>query len=613
MESAHLTKAHEHVRNAATATFGNSIATAGTEHELAASAFHDAAEDTHNAEALRILSLLEGHHHRLATLIKEPPRKKAKERVTTSEDPEAATTSPPPKGSASRTASPSTTSPTRAPSRRRLPQSSIASNLAEKRGIPGARRSTPSNAPVSVTNALAGRNETPSTPVRDLLERQSRQAEASKRNDSSARDEAPARQEVTSPSDEGFRRFYSAFGGVISAISAPLAFTSLPLNPISPTSAADAPPSPTKEKGNKSTTQSPEAPRTVRSSIPDLASLISKPALRALQEDGSAPLGPFANNESFYFVPTSGGTTSYASILQAQNAQHHAAQNPHLHSINEGEIENSGSGLKGSSHEEFVDARESVAPPSPTAPRHQNPRSRGKTNTAAVTTARTIAAGHGTGRKTMEELALENETLKTLVDKQSKRLSMWETTSQSSYNALAQSFRARSGPRPGSDPSALAQAFSTTGSTSNSNSHSHAIPAPLSPSIIPTTVTTTTPASPSSPPPSPLVAHQRIADLEAQIASQTAQISALASDKAQLARQSEKHALVLGRYREQWERLKAGARRKEVERRERAVGGVGAGAGEAKGKAKGKEEAEGDGDGGEEDVVEAEEPGFGKA
>ena len=50
MESAHLTKAHEHVRNAATATYGNSIATAGAEHELAASAFREAAQDTHNDE-----------------------------------------------------------------------------------------------------------------------------------------------------------------------------------------------------------------------------------------------------------------------------------------------------------------------------------------------------------------------------------------------------------------------------------------------------------------------------------------------------------------------------------------------------------------------------------
>jgi hypothetical protein len=50
MESAALTKAHEHVRTAATATFDNRVATAGQEHDLAATAFHEAVQDTHNRE-----------------------------------------------------------------------------------------------------------------------------------------------------------------------------------------------------------------------------------------------------------------------------------------------------------------------------------------------------------------------------------------------------------------------------------------------------------------------------------------------------------------------------------------------------------------------------------
>jgi hypothetical protein len=50
MESAALTKAHEHVRTAATATFDNRVATAGQEHDHAATAFHEAVQDTHNAE-----------------------------------------------------------------------------------------------------------------------------------------------------------------------------------------------------------------------------------------------------------------------------------------------------------------------------------------------------------------------------------------------------------------------------------------------------------------------------------------------------------------------------------------------------------------------------------
>jgi hypothetical protein len=50
MESSALTKAHEHVRTAATATFDSRVAIAGQEHDLAAGAFHEAVQDTHNAE-----------------------------------------------------------------------------------------------------------------------------------------------------------------------------------------------------------------------------------------------------------------------------------------------------------------------------------------------------------------------------------------------------------------------------------------------------------------------------------------------------------------------------------------------------------------------------------
>lgn len=439
-----------------------------------------------------------------------------------------------------------------------------------------------------------------------MLERQSRKADTSKQRDTPQ----PPKQEergtkasppVSSPTEDNFRRFYSAFGGVISAISAPLAFTSLPLNPTPPAPAPDPPLRENKTSKSKSMSrnQSPEAARTVKSSEPDLASLISKPALRALREDSNARLGPV--NESFYLVPTSGGTVSYANILQNPNAPHHphhAAQDPRLDSIDEGDNE-SGSGLKSSSHEEFVDARESVGPPSPTTPRR--PRSRG-TTTGGVTTARTIAAGRGTGLKTMEELALENETLKQLVDKQAKRLSMWETTSQSSYKALAQSFRARKFP---SDPAALAQALSF-----GSNAVP-ALPSPTTPPLppIPPQFQQSPPAGPSTHPtqPDPEIT-KRIAELEAQLADQTAKLSELKSNNEQLTRQNEKNSQVLGRYREQWEKLKAGARRKEQERRDRKLADLKTG--EA---ARESESGDGDPNGEVDEVLETEEAGFGKA
>ncbi|KAL1606563.1 hypothetical protein SLS60_003968 [Paraconiothyrium brasiliense] len=580
MESAPLIRAQEHVRNASAATYAGDLARAGQEHELAAAAFHESLSCTTNAESLRLIALLENNHRTHARRVKEPPRKTERKKLeATSEPTDPTTASPPPKNLAARAASPpaSTTSPTRAPSRRRLPQSSIASNLAEARGI-GPRRGTPSNASVSVTNALAGRNEHASTPVRDML---SRKAETTKRNESQPSPKqqekaATTTQSTSSATEEGFRRFYSAFGSVMSAITPPLAFTALPLT-LSPTTPNPEPPiKEVKHSKSRSRNHSPEAVRTVKSSEPDLAALISKPALRALREDGSAPLRP---NESFYLVPTSGGTVSYANILQNPNAPrhpHHAAQDPHLASIDE--ADNESSGLRGSSHEEFVDARETVGPPSPTASRR--PRSREHTSTGTnVTAMRTIPAGRGSGLKTFEEISLENETLKATVDKQAKRLSMWETTSQSSYNALAQSFRARKTP---SDPTALAQALAM-----GANAIPHPLPSP-------------TAVSSASTQPDPHLA-KRLAELEAQVAERNAKMDELTKDNEKLERENKKNAEVLGRYRDQWEKLKAGARKRDMEKRAAKTKAASEGAKEDE-----KVEEE-------EEVVETEEPGFGKA
>ncbi|KAH7408492.1 hypothetical protein DE146DRAFT_675527 [Phaeosphaeria sp. MPI-PUGE-AT-0046c] len=518
-----------------------------------------------DTKALRILSLLEDHHRKLAGLIKEAPRKD--KQSSAAQTPDSTTKAALSKSSAAKSPSSSTASTTPPSSRRRLPQSSIASNLAEKRGIPTARRTTSGTA-VNVAGAIGSREEQGATPVRDLLAQQSRKAEASRSKEAATSKPSPVPpQPASPPAEDNFRRFYSAFGGVISAISAPLAFTSLPLNPTPPTPVAE-PPKEDKAKG-KSRTRSPEASRTVKSSVPDLAALISKPALRALREDGTATLGP---NESFYLVP---GTASYASILQNKKEQ-----SQHMGSIEEG----SGS-MKGSSHEEFVDAREDVGPPSPTKARHARTRSG-----SGVTPQRSIPAGRGAGLKTMEELALENETLKTLVDKQAKRIQMWELNSQNSFNVLAQSFRARGSSRMSSDPSALAHALSQG---------SNAVPALPSPPI-----PTSQPTSPGPQPDSD--ATRRIADLEALLASQTAKVNDLMGNNEHLAKQNEKNNQVIGRYREQWEKLKAGARKKEQERRERRVTELKAGEA-AKDSESGDAEGDVDGD------LEVEEPGFGKA
>lgn len=423
-----------------------------------------------------------------------------------------------------------------------------------------------------------GRDGRPSTPVRPLPTQQSHKAETTGSRDSTKQSRTTASQPASPPADDNFRRFYSAFGGVINALSAPLAFTSLPLVPPAPQPVAE-PAKQEKASKTKSRAQSPEAARTVKSSVPDLAALISQPALRALREDGAPPLGP---NESFYLVPTTGGAVTYASVLRDPNA----APNTQLDAIDEA----SGS-MKGSSHEEFVDARENVGPPSPT---RRRPNSRGNPG-PGVTSQRSIPAGRGAGLKTLEELALENETLKSVIDKQAKRIQMWELNSQNSFNALAQSFRTRGPGRNSSDPNALAHALAQGAS---------AVPALPSPPILGHIQ-----QSPTSPNPSNMApdAAKRIADLEALLASQAAKVNDLMSNNEQLAKQNERNSQVLGRYREQWEKLKAGARKKEQERRERRIAQVKSEEA-AKDSESGDASADVDGDADLE-----QEPGFGKA
>jgi hypothetical protein len=110
---------------------------------------------------------------------------------------------------------------------------------------------------------------------------------------------------------------------------------------------------------------------------------------------------------------------------------------------------------------------------------------------------------------------------------------------------------------------------------------------------------------PSSPASTSDAERKRIAELESLLASQSSHLAALEAEKEQLRHTNEKHALVIGRYREQWEKLKAGARKKEQERRERRVEEL------KKGEPlKDSESGEATGEG--EEVMD-EEPGFGKA
>ncbi len=135
-------------------------------------------------------------------------------------------------------------------------------------------------------------------------------------------------------------------------------------------------------------------------------------------------------SESFYVVPTTGGTISYAEIMnradreQARGLRHHR-QTSNLSNISE---------------DDFVDAQSTILPNNRTSSR----------DTAGGGGPSRFARRGGGGAaekeakvngKTMEELALENQALKHLSDTLSRRLHVFEMSAQTSSAALAQSIR----------------------------------------------------------------------------------------------------------------------------------------------------------------------------
>lgn len=205
-------------------------------------------------------------------------------------------------------------------------------------------------------------------------------------------------------SDEPFQKFYATFEGFFSKLSAPLAFAGLPLNVEEPQAQAQTVRA-TDKPGPSSSASKPEERATAE---PNFTKIYSKAALRAVNDEYGGPHGgPFGGAESFYVVPTTGGTISYADILA--RAQHQR-QNPSDN--NDDQLD-----------DEFVDARETPQPASPTLNRRPKP-----------------------GTKTMEELTLENEALRALADHLSKRLVEFEMGAQTSSLALQRSIRAMQSP-----------------------------------------------------------------------------------------------------------------------------------------------------------------------
>lgn len=292
--------------------------------------------------------------------------------------------------------------------------------------------------------------------------------------------------------EEPFQRFYSTFEGLISKISAPLAFAGLPLG----TDANQA--ESTKRKSSAETRldrQQVISDRHSTSTEPDVSKIFSKAALRAVRDGTNG--APNTTAESFYVVPTTGGTVSYAGILSRAEKE---AQRNGFEEVDE----------------DFVDARETPSPEM----RHSmtGAKSRVARGAEKLTSLQ--------NPKTLEELQMENQALKHLSDTLSKRLHMWEVNAQSSSMALQQSIRAMHHlPSP----------------------EHHPLPAPPGGSAA------TSPIAPLSAGPSLTDHEQRIRELEELVRTSENELG-------QAGRENEKLRNVLGRYRERWEKLKEGAK-----------------------------------------------------
>ncbi|EEQ84638.1 uncharacterized protein BDCG_07907 [Blastomyces dermatitidis ER-3] len=578
MESSPLTLAHSHARNALFETRKSNPVAASEEHDLAAGEFSTAAQGTLDPDALRTLQLLEKHHKRLAEILRfqhEHPVASCPESVNS--PPSTLSTAQHIKfisegvgGGSSSVAAPSlenTHQPPRLPTQHRSPQrdtSSIASNLASARGIPShPPRGSLVSPTVSAQNAGA---QMAGAPLRTRLEDTSLDtvnaelkalpSMSSRRKPSWAPtaisptdivDQQAVPPEPTEtrrlgfgfPKDESFQRFYSTFEGLISKLSGPLAFASLPLgiDPASQKSGADT-----------KLDRSPASADTTShfTEQPDVNKLVSGAALRALRgrEGSNGSAGHTNPAESFYVVPTAGGTISYAGILS--RAEKEARRNS----------------LGDSHDDDFVDARENPLPPESSATATASNRDRKATGGrrrggagGALERSTAQAAPHP-NTKTLEELQMENQALKHLSDTLSKRLHMWEVNAQSSSLALQQSLKAMQHQSASSPARQLSPMSSATPQVSHAQGTQSTSPLPPAEGA----AAGLQPSSRAG----PGADAARLMELEERARRSERELQ-------RVGRENEKLRDVVGRYRDRWEKLKEGAR----VRREGGNGGGG--------------------------------------
>ncbi|KAL2865602.1 uncharacterized protein BJX67DRAFT_357584 [Aspergillus lucknowensis] len=540
MEAAPLTLAHTHARNAVLESRKSNPVAASEEHDLAAGEFATAAQSTRDREALRMLHLLEQHHKKLAQILRfqhenPPSEPEASATVgltlqalpTESAVPKTDTQQQPPKLSG-------------APHLIKRESSALATNLASARGIPAQpRRSSPVSPTLSSQQAGAKMTDGPAkirtsesrlrgTQISGQKGRVSR-ASSQKQpwspptgspTDITSQQFVPAGAgESTrhsyqhSTNDEPFQRFYSTFEGLISKISAPLAFAGLPLGSDTNSATSATRKSSAETKVDR---QTAVLNRAVSSAEPDISRIFSRAALKAVREStsGAGGMGTGNTAESFYVVPTTGGTVSYAGILTR------GGKDTRRSSLDEGD-------------DDFVDAKESPSSPETLQSSKNKEKGKGKTSRGNDKLTSLQPA------KTLEELQMENQALRHLSDTLSKRLHMWEVNAQSSSMALQQSLKAMH--------------HQSIQSPENNPQPASAVPSP-------TTGLSAAPAAPTE-------QDQRIKELEEIIQRSEKKLE-------QAGRENKKLHTMIGQYRDRWDRLKENAKARRAGS-EAGAGGVG--------------------------------------
>ena len=404
---------------------------------------------------MRILNLLEQHHKKLGQILKSRHEAASSDQQTHSTIEKLQTPQADPSTAETNVKEVSTQSagsetaqkPPRLPRASRRPgrdlSSSIASNLATARGIPGnqqrrgvlvspslsAQHAGGRFANEQATSKQGSDNVRPSGVAgKDFFTSQELMHKPSWTPPTSSpeQEDQPEDEVTKSSSDAPFQHFYNTFESLMSKLSAPLAFAGLPLMTTAALSTTLPAAKPAAATSN-ATSKDHKAPAPVISTTEeslDYSQLISQAALRAVR-DGVPSVNPA---ESFYVVPTEGGMASYSAIIQRTARDVSNRHNRQLSNISE-------------DNDDFVDARETVPSPITADSSAHGTAAHSRRGSARPGAAGKAADVPKVAGKTMEELALENETLRQYLDNTSKRLRVFELAAQSSSAALAQSIR----------------------------------------------------------------------------------------------------------------------------------------------------------------------------